>query len=196
MNKKLDFSCASVMVVDDTLTNLVAIEIALEALGVQNIFTVSSGEAAVKLFQKIPEKIDMIFMDQEMPGMNGIETMQAIRALSHPRAADLPIISTTSNPELIAECRAAGMAGHVRKSPIVAAEWEAALEEHIAPKVNLRELKAQAGTLNAEDIDLAKDVRLAGSEAIEKNSLAEKSAKSVNTRDAAGGWQSTRPAIG
>ena len=196
MSKKLDFSCTSVMVVDDTLTNLVAIELALEALGIQNVYTVPSGEAAVKLFQKIPEKIEMIFMDQEMPGMNGIETLEAIRALSHPKAANVPVVSTTSNPELVADCLAAGMVGHVSKNPVVEAEWAASMEAHIAPKMNLRELKAKAGTLTVEDIDLAKDARLAGSEAIEKNSLADKSAKSVNTRDVAGGWQSTRPAIG
>ena len=62
-------------------------------------------------------EFNLIFMDVQMPVMNGIEATKAIRALSDPWAARIPIIAMTADAfsENIAECLAAGMNGHIAR---------------------------------------------------------------------------------
>ena len=59
----------------------------------------------------------LIFMDVQMPVMNGIEATKAIRRLDNSWAASIPIIAMTADAfsENVAECLAAGMNGHIAK---------------------------------------------------------------------------------
>jgi len=85
-----------------------------------DIVCAENGREAVRLFSEAPEKYDMIFMDIQMPEMDGYEATRAIRALGTPKAMDIPIIAMTANVfrEDIDKCLDAGMNGHVGK-PIV-----------------------------------------------------------------------------
>jgi CheY-like chemotaxis protein len=76
-----------------------------------------NGAAAVKLFEEHPEKYDMIFMDVQMPEMDGYEATRRIRALDVPQAKEIPIVAMTANVfrEDIERCLAAGMNDHVGK---------------------------------------------------------------------------------
>lgn len=62
------------------------------------------------------EPYDMIFMDMQMPGMNGPEATRLIRALDG-HYARVPVIGLTGNvlAEHIEECRKAGMIDHISK---------------------------------------------------------------------------------
>ena len=56
------------------------------------------GQAALERFlQSAPGDYDMIFMDVQMPVMNGYEATRAIRASEHPLAKTIPIIAMTAN---------------------------------------------------------------------------------------------------
>lgn len=56
------------------------------------------GKAALERFlQSSPGDFDMIFMDVQMPVMNGYEATRAIRASEHPLAQTIPIIAMTAN---------------------------------------------------------------------------------------------------
>ena len=59
----------------------------------------------------------MIFMDIQMPILNGLEATKAIRALPDAWASSIPIIAMTADAfsENVAECMAAGMNGHIAK---------------------------------------------------------------------------------
>jgi signal transduction histidine kinase/DNA-binding response OmpR family regulator len=76
-----------------------------------------NGEAAVRMFAEDPLKYDMIFMDIQMPVMDGYEATRRIRALDNPHAKIVPIIAMTANVfrEDVERCMEAGMDSHVGK---------------------------------------------------------------------------------
>ena len=76
-----------------------------------------NGLEAVHIFSETPEKYDMIFMDVQMPVMDGYEATRSIRALNFPQAKSIPIIAMTANVfrEDIERCIEAGMNSHIGK---------------------------------------------------------------------------------
>jgi signal transduction histidine kinase/DNA-binding response OmpR family regulator len=76
-----------------------------------------NGAAAVEMFKARPETYDMIFMDVQMPEMDGYEATRRIRALDAPRAKEIPIVAMTANVfrEDVERCLDAGMNDHVGK---------------------------------------------------------------------------------
>jgi signal transduction histidine kinase/DNA-binding response OmpR family regulator len=76
-----------------------------------------NGAEAVRMFAAAPDKYDMIFMDIQMPEMDGYEATRHIRALDIPRAKTIPIIAMTANVfrEDIEKCLEVGMNSHVGK---------------------------------------------------------------------------------
>ena len=75
---------------------------------------VDNGAEAIRAVQA--ERYDLVLMDVQMPGMDGITATRRIRALDHAAAA-VPIIALTANvlPQQVAEFHAAGMTDHVGK---------------------------------------------------------------------------------
>ena len=59
----------------------------------------------------------MIFMDIQMPEMDGYEATQRIRALDCPKAGTIPIVAMTANvfKEDVEKCLKAGMNDHIGK---------------------------------------------------------------------------------
>jgi len=88
----------------------------LEPTGV-TITMAENGEIAVKKFTENPEYFDMIFMDMQMPEMDGSTATAKIRALDHPYAKEIPIVAMTANVfrEDIERCLEIGMNDHTGK---------------------------------------------------------------------------------
>lgn len=83
---------ANILIVDDNIINLKVAKSILERYGVE-ADTVNSGAASVEM---VKEKLyDIIFMDQMMPELDGIETMKLIREIPDYNTA--PIIMLTAN---------------------------------------------------------------------------------------------------
>jgi CheY-like chemotaxis protein len=76
-----------------------------------------NGEEAVRMFRESPQGYDMVFMDVQMPGMDGFEATRRIRAMDAPNAKGIPIIAMTANvfKEDIEKCIESGMDGHIGK---------------------------------------------------------------------------------
>ena len=75
------------------------------------------GHNALELFAAAPEKFDIILMDINMPGMDGVEATRRIRSLQTPEGAKVPIIAMTANVRMneVETYLAAGMNDHIGK---------------------------------------------------------------------------------
>ena len=106
---------AHVLLVEDNITNQqVALSI-LKKLGVQ-VEVVASGQEALDLLEKTD--YDLVFMDVQMPGMDGLETTQAIRSRSVGARNDrIPVVAMTAHALQgdRERCLAAGMDDYVAK---------------------------------------------------------------------------------
>ena len=99
----------SILVADDNRINQRVMTKILEAGG-HDCKIVSDGEAALDVLEE--GGIDIVLMDVNMPGMDGLEATRLFRieSLGQPR---LPIIALTADgtPEMAERCRKAGMDG-------------------------------------------------------------------------------------
>jgi CheY-like chemotaxis protein len=82
---------AKVLVVDDDFRNIFALSALLER-GHAEVVVAENGLDAITALERMSD-IDIVLMDIMMPGMDGYETMRAIRLVE--RFASLPIIAVT-----------------------------------------------------------------------------------------------------
>lgn len=83
-----------VLAVDDTRMNLTVFTALLRDTGLQ-IDTADSGFQALELVKQ--KTYDVIFLDQRMPEMDGIETLREMKGLRENRNQDTPVIMLTAN---------------------------------------------------------------------------------------------------
>ena len=110
------FEGKHVLLVEDVKINREIVKAQLAATKIE-IDCAENGKEAVSMFAEHPGKYDMIFMDMQMPEMDGLEATRKIRALDIPEAKQIPIIAMTANVfrEDIENCLAAGMNDHIGK---------------------------------------------------------------------------------
>ena len=92
----------------------------------------TNGVEAVDMFAANPDKYDMIFMDLQMPEMDGFDATAKIRASGVARSKDIPIVAMTANVfrEDIEKCLSAGMNDHIGK-PLDFDEVIATLDKYV-----------------------------------------------------------------
>ena len=101
----------------------------LEELGLTVDSVEDGADAVMRMEQADAGRYDLIFMDIQMPRMDGYMATREIRTLTDSRKANIPIIAMTANAfeEDKQKALAAGMNGHMSK-PIEADKIEAMLE--------------------------------------------------------------------
>ncbi len=85
---------AHILVVDDTQLNLVVVKGLLKQTKIQ-IDTCLSGFDALKMVNE--NSYNIIFIDHRMPGMDGIETLHAMKAMQDNPNRDVPCVALTAN---------------------------------------------------------------------------------------------------
>ena len=95
-----------------------------------------NGLKALEMFNKTPEKYELIFMDVQMPEMDGYEATRLIRSQDFPNAKNIPIVAMTANvfKEDIDRCMAAGMNAHLGK-PLNMNEVIGLLNKYLGPNI-------------------------------------------------------------
>ena len=113
------FAGYCVLLAEDVAINREIVLSLLEPTALQ-IEVAENGAEAVKMFEENPERYDMIFMDVQMPEMDGCEATRRIRSMNIPKAKEIPIIAMTANVfrEDIENYLAIGMNAHIGK-PLV-----------------------------------------------------------------------------
>jgi len=110
------FEGCQILLTDDVEINREIVLALLEPTLIK-IDCAENGAEAVRLFVESPNKYNMIFMDIQMPVMDGYMAARTIRASNVNRAEDIPIVAMTANvfKEDIDKCMEAGMNDHVGK---------------------------------------------------------------------------------
>ena len=141
----------SVLLVEDNAVNRRLAEIVLTRRG-HTVVTVDNGEDAVRAAGG--RDFDLVLMDLQLPGMDGIAATRAIRAAEESAGRHVPILALTAHalPGVREQCLAAGMDGYLAK-PLQPPELLAAVE-----RLGLRterEAKAADATDGADAADAA-----------------------------------------
>ncbi|MDR1376885.1 MAG: response regulator [Synergistaceae bacterium] len=116
-SKEMDsFKGYHLLLAEDVEINREIVLTLLEPTGL-GIDCAENGAEAVRLYSEAPDKYDMIFMDVQMPELDGYEATRRIRASGIPGAKEIPVVAMTANVfrEDIAKCLEAGMNDHVGK---------------------------------------------------------------------------------
>jgi len=117
-------STLRILVVEDTMINRQMVELQLERIGHTTKFAMNGVEALQAIAD---EEFDVVFMDCNMPEMDGYEATRRLRL--DPRFVHLPIIAMTANAMDgdREKCLAAGMTDYIAK-PTRIEDLAAALE--------------------------------------------------------------------
>jgi len=123
-----------ILLVEDVEINREIVLSLLEATRL-GIDCAENGVEAVRKFSEAPDKYDLIFMDIQMPEMDGYEATRRIRALGMPKAKSIPIIAMTANVfrEDVEKCLEAGMNSHVGK-PLIFDEILGKLKSYLGSR--------------------------------------------------------------
>ncbi|MDR1178337.1 MAG: response regulator [Spirochaetaceae bacterium] len=111
-----NFSGYTMLLAEDVDINREIVLAILEPTGLV-IDCAENGAEAFRKFSGDPRRYDMIFMDVQMPEMDGYEATRKIRALDHPWAGAVPIVAMTANVfrDDVEQCIEAGMNDHIGK---------------------------------------------------------------------------------
>ena len=112
-----DLQGLNILIAEDIEVNW---EIISQMLGMFGITSerAENGRVCVEKMRTAEEgSFDLIFMDIQMPEMNGLDAAREIRKLENPWAASIPIVAMTADAfsENVTECLNAGMNGHIAK---------------------------------------------------------------------------------
>lgn len=116
-NDYSDLEGMNILVAEDNDINWEIISALLSMYGI-NTERAENGRIAVeKIKAAKPGSYSLVFMDIQMPEMNGLDATRAIRKLDDPWASSIPIVAMTADAfaENVAECLDAGMQGHIAK---------------------------------------------------------------------------------
>lgn len=118
-----------VLVVEDNPVNQMVIKGYLKRLGCE-VITANNGKEALERVSE--QAVDLVFMDCQMPVMDGFEAARKMREMADP-VCNLPIIAVTANAMEADRkmCLQSGMNGYLKK-PVALHDIEHELKAHIS----------------------------------------------------------------
>lgn len=120
-----------ILIADDVEINLILAKNMLKSILEEcKICMASNGREAVKIF--LEHKPDIIFMDVNMPILNGFEATREIRRIEQNKRTPIIALSAETVKEEIDKCYAAGMDAYVSK-PVVLSNFVQILDKWCSP---------------------------------------------------------------
>jgi len=112
-----DLAGMNILIAEDNDMNWEIISTMLGMFGITSERAENGRICTEKMAEAMEGKYDLIFMDVQMPEMNGLDATRQIRGMENRWAASIPIIAMTADAfsENVAECLQAGMNGHIPK---------------------------------------------------------------------------------
>ena len=116
-NDYSDLQGMSILIAEDNDINWEIISAMLSMFGITTERAENGRICVEKMKQAEKGSYALIFMDIQMPEMNGLDATRNIRKLDDPWASSIPIIAMTADAfsENVTECMNAGMNGHIAK---------------------------------------------------------------------------------
>ncbi len=112
-----DLAGLNILIAEDNDINWEIISTMLSMFGITSERAENGRICTEKMAEATEGRYDLIFMDIQMPEMNGLDATRNIRKMDNRWAASIPIIAMTADAfsENVAECLQAGMNGHIAK---------------------------------------------------------------------------------
>ena len=114
-----------VLVVDDMSTSRGLITQALESMGVRNVSTAADGPSALDSVAKSP--VHLVISDFNMPGMDGLELLSALRQGARTAGIGFLLITGRADKTIIDRGRSLKMNNYIAK-PFQPADLKTAIE--------------------------------------------------------------------
>ena len=116
----------TIMYVEDNHANVALMKRIIGRAPNVNLITFGTAERALKYADSNP--LDLILMDIDLPGMNGIEAKYVLAA--NPKTCDQPVVAISANvmEKDIEDAMAAGMVQYIKKHFNVVDTWKVILD--------------------------------------------------------------------
>ncbi len=104
-------SLKKVLLIDDEAHIRKFLSLVVRSMGGPAVIEVSNGDDGIDRYRE--ERPDLVLLDVNMPGMDGIDTLKAIIAID-PNAT-VVMVTSLANRQTIEQAIEAGAAGYIRK---------------------------------------------------------------------------------
>lgn len=104
---------AKILIVDDMQTMRRLLKSALNDLGYNNVVDADGGQSALQLLET--GDFSLLITDWNMPGMEGIDLLKAVRANDKLKGLPVLMVTAEAKKEQILEAAEAGVNGYVVK---------------------------------------------------------------------------------
>ena len=133
-------TAARILVVDDQPANLRVVGMLLSRQGYQ-VVTAESGPQALGICENDPP--DLVLLDMMMPGMDGFQVMEEMRAGAAPPSVPVVFVTAAQDRDLLLRAFAAGAVDYVTK-PFLPEELLARVSAHVGLKLTRDRLERVA----------------------------------------------------
>jgi len=114
--------------------NIVMAKSILEMKVRAEILTTTSGSACLGILRQRQKPVDLILLDIAMPGMDGLQTLAAIRNDPSLRDSKVIFLTAAADKETIVKASQLKIADYVKK-PFIPEDLIARVEKHLHPPI-------------------------------------------------------------
>lgn len=106
----------SILLIEDDLIEKMKVQRTMSTLGLNHkVVEANNGEEALKILNGKEKLPDIIFLDLNMPKVNGLEFLKILKSDDRLKYLPIIVITTSSNYRDLMQCYEIGIAGYITK---------------------------------------------------------------------------------